>query len=125
MPSFLGSYRNSASNLESKIERAINSVLAQSFEDWELVVIADGCEKTEIIVKPYVYEYLPKVRLLQIPKQKTWSGAVRNAGIFNAKGEIIIYLDVDDYWGTDHLKIVNDNFKKNDWVIFNDWIYNK
>ncbi|MFM6994700.1 MAG: hypothetical protein ACKOWO_06260, partial [Sediminibacterium sp.] len=47
------------------------------------------------------------------------------AGIFNAKGEIIIYLDVDDYWGTDHLKIVNDNFKKNDWVIFNDWIYNK
>ena len=120
-PSFLGEYKTAASNLETKIVRAIDSVIAQHFEDWELIVVSDGCEKTIEIVKPYVYEFLPKIRLIQIPKQPMWSGSVRNAGIFKAEGEIITYLDVDDKLGADHLQIINDNFGDNDWVYYNDW----
>ena len=125
MPSYLGKYRNSASNLEQKIIRAIDSVLAQTEQDFELIVISDGCEKTIEIVAPLVTEHYPKIRLLQIHKQKQWSGTVRNAGILNAKGDIIIYLDVDDFWGTEHLKIVKDNFQQYDWVYFNDLVYSK
>lgn len=125
MPSFLGKYSNSANNREQKIIRAINSVLEQSFEDWELIIISDGCEKTNRIVEPLVYEHLPKIRLLNIPKQKLWSGAVRNAGIFKAEGEIICYLDTDDILGSDHLKIINDNFGNSDWVFFNDIKWDK
>lgn len=123
MPSFLGFYKNAARDREKKIHRAIASVLLQTHEDWELIVISDGCEKTFAILEPYVYEYLPKIRLLQVPKQRNWSGSVRNAGIFKADGEIICYLDIDDYFGENHLQLLNDNFGDNDWVFFNDWNY--
>ena len=125
MPSTLTPYKGCASGLEMKIERAINSVLSQSFEDWELIVISDGCQKTMEIVTPYVYDHLPKIRLLYIDKQPKWSGAVRNAGIFKADGEIITYLDVDDILGSDHLKIINDGFADNDWVYYNDIVHSK
>ena len=110
LPVCLTPYKNCASNLEAKLIRAIDSVLAQNYEDWELIVVSDGCQRTMEIVKPLVYENLPKVRLIQIPKQKIWSGAVRNAGIFKADGEIITYLDCDDKLGVNHLQIINDNF---------------
>lgn len=109
---------------EQKIVRAIESVLGQTFTDWELIVVSDGCDKTVEIVKPIFYEYIPKIRLIQIPKQKTWSGAVRNAGIFKADGEIITYLDTDDKLGANHLQIINDNFGDADWVFFNDTKWN-
>lgn len=123
MPSYLGSYKNAAKDRDKKIIRAIESVLSQSYEDWELIVIADGCEKTVEIVKPYFYEYLPHIRLIEIPKQKLWSGKVRNTGISMAHGEIICYLDTDDLIGSNHLQIINDNFGDNDWVFFNDLIW--
>jgi glycosyltransferase involved in cell wall biosynthesis len=124
MASYLSPYKNSAKNPEQKIVRAIESVLKQSYTDWELIVVADGCQKTVETVKPFFYEYLPKIRLIEIPKQKLWSGAVRNTGIFKAQGEIIIYLDADDIWGVNHLQIVNDNFGDSDWVFFNDLKWN-
>lgn len=124
MPSFLGQYKNAAKDRDKKIIRAIESVLSQSFEDWELIVIADGCEKTVEIVKPYFYEYLPKIRLIEIPKQKLWSGKVRNTGISMAHGELITFLDADDFIGANHLKIINDNIGNYDWVYYDHLTYN-
>lgn len=124
MPSYLKPYKNSASNLEQKILRAIDSVFNQTFEDWELLVISDGCERTMEIVSPLVYQHLPKIRLLSIQKQKIWDGSVRNVGIFKAEGEIITYIDVDDKLGKNHLQIINDNFGDADWVFFNDLKWN-
>jgi glycosyltransferase involved in cell wall biosynthesis len=50
IPSFLGPYRTAAKDRDKKIVRAISSILNQSFTDFEVVVIADGCEKTVEIV---------------------------------------------------------------------------
>ena len=83
MASFLGDYRGSASNKEGKIVRAIDSVLCQSFEDFELIVIADGCEKTVDIVRNITDK---RIRLFYIEKQTMWSGLVRNTGLEMAKG---------------------------------------
>ena len=124
MASTLSDYKNAASNREMKIERAIKSVLAQSEESWELIVVSDGCLKTMRIVTPYVYDNLPRIRLLSIPKQKLWSSAVRNAGIFKAEGEIILYLDNDDVFGENHLKKINETWWDNDWAFFNDLVWN-
>ena len=124
MPSYLGAYKNAASKREIKIVRAIESVMVQSFSDFELIIIADGCKKTVEICEPYFYEYLPKIRILEIPKQNLWSGAVRNAGIEKANGDIIVYLDIDDVWGENHLQIINDGFGNYDWVWFNYYIWN-
>lgn len=123
MPSTLSNYHNAASNREEKIIRAIESVLKQTFQDFELIIVSDGCDKTVEIVKPYFYEHMPKIRLLQIPKQKIWSGKVRNAGISKAEGEIITYIDNDDFLGENHLQIIHDNFADFDWVYANHFMY--
>ena len=116
VPSYLGSYQGAATNREQKIVRMIESVMCQTFQDFELIIVADGCERTIEICKPYFYEYLPKIRLLSVEKQKTWSGKIRNAGISKAQGDIITYVDLDDKVLPNHLQIINDNFGDADWV---------
>lgn len=123
-PSYLGNYKGAAANREKKIVRMIESVMTQTFQDFELIIVADGCDKTMDIVEPYFYEYLPKIRLIKVEKQTTWSGKVRNAGISVAQGEIITYVDVDDYLGANHLQIINDNFAELDWIFADHKIYN-
>lgn len=124
-PSYLGNYKNAAKDRDKKIVRMIHSVMAQTFQDFELIIVADGCKKTIEICKPYFYEYLPKIRLIEIPKQRLWSGLVRNAGIHVANGEIITYIDNDDFLGENHLQIINDNFGDYDWVYYDHLTYNK
>lgn len=127
MPSFLGHYPTAAKDRDKKIIRAIDSVLDQTFKDWELIVIADGCEKTySIIEKNYFND--TRINCIMIEKQEIWSGGVRNTGILSARGEYIIYLDIDDYYGKDHLKIVAEELKKTDypeWAWFNDLVGTK
>lgn len=122
MPSYLGDYRGAAKGRDSKLVRAVNSCLSQSFKDFELIIIADGCNRTfEIIKENYSDD---RITCILIQKQELWSGAVRNTGIKNAKGEFILYLDTDDMFGNDHLKIIDDELKKiqSDWVYFDDYI---
>ena len=120
MPSFLGLYRGAATNRPTKLIRAIKSVLKQSMPDFELVIVADGCQETVDIVKQNFTD--KRISLYQIRKQPTWSGRVRNAGINKAKSDWICYLDIDDMFGTNHLQILTDNLK-GDWVWFNDLTY--
>ena len=122
MPSYIANYRGSASNKEGKIVRAIDSVLCQSFDDFELLVIADGCYKTIDIVRNITDK---RIRLFYIEKQTMWSGLVRNTGLEMAKGEWIVYLDIDDMFGEDHLQIINDQIGDEDWVWFNDRSWDK
>ena len=117
IPSYLGHYHNAARNREDKILRAINSVFNQSFTDYEVIVVADGCEKTMGIVGDI------DVRSFLIPKSRTWSGEPRNKGIEEAQGDYIIYLDIDDIYGTDHLKNVEAGIGDNDWVWYDDIRY--
>ena len=120
IPSFLGEYRKAAENRDKKIIRAVNSVLEQSFTDFEIIVIADGCQKTVDIMSEYDD---PGIRTFLIPKGKMWSGDPRNKGIDEAKGEYIAYLDIDDMFGVNHLQGLNDKLNGYDWVWFEDIRY--
>jgi len=122
-PSFLGKYRNAAEDRERKLIRAVRSALLQEYADIEVIVIADGCELTMQIIKEWFREPLEsgKLRLIQIPKQKPFSGDVRNAGIEAATGDLICYLDADDFLGADHVSTIVKGFT-GDWVWFNDMI---
>lgn len=124
LPSYLGEYTRAASNREAKLIRAIDSVLNQSFKDFEVIVVADGCQKTfDLVCEKYLDE--EKIECFQITKQPMWSGKQRAFGISKADGEWIAYLDSDDYWGPDHLDIIENNLWDYDWVWFNDYLMDK
>jgi glycosyltransferase involved in cell wall biosynthesis len=119
MASYLGEYKLAAKNRETKIRRAVESVLSQTIPV-ELVVIADGCQKTvDILTK----NYEGKFSGYMINKQLIWSGIPRNTGIEKAKGDIICYLDIDDFLAKDHCENIITQFGNSDWVWFDDWVW--
>ena len=120
IPSYLGEYRNAAKDREVKIYRAINSVLNQTFQDFEIIVIADGCTKTIDLVNEIEDK---RIQGIYIGKAKLWSGIPRNVGIDFAKGDYIAYLDIDDLFGVNHLEKINEGLKSFDWVWFDDIRY--
>ena len=121
MPSILSDYPGAAVNRHKTLIRAIDSVLAQSFQDFELIVVADGCELTGHIIRKQYDDNL-KIFYFLVPRIKLFSNSARNFGINSACGEFIIYIDNDDKWGPDHLKIINDQLNGEDWVYSDDWV---
>lgn len=90
-------------NHERLIEQAINSVLAQDFpvSEREVLVIDDGStDRTAEIVR----RFAPHVRL--ITKQNGGQASAFNAGILECRGEVIVFLDGDDWWGPGKLRKV-------------------
>jgi len=130
MPSFLGEYSRAAKNRDEKIVRAIESVLKQ--EDFELIVVADGCDKTVEIIKDKFFGKT-EIRLFRMPTRRVRgakrnagsSGMVRNAGLQQAKGEYAIYLDIDDIYLDGYLKSVKDNMTDYDWYWFDDMSWDR
>ena len=120
IPSYLGPYAGSAKDRDRKLIRAVNSCLAQSFTDFEVLVIADGCEKTVTLLSDIDD---PRLGIYKIQRHKLWSGYPRNTGIEQAKGEFITYLDIDDIIGEHHLEIINNRLNGFDWVWYNDLRY--
>lgn len=83
----------SAYNIEKYIKRAIDSVLEQTFTNYELIVVND-CSKDETLEKIQEYD---DPRLIIINNEKNRGlGAVRNIGIEKATGEYVVHLDGDD-----------------------------
>ena len=74
---------------------AIESVLSQTFQDHEIIVIDDGStDDTKNIVRKYVLKYPEKIRYFY--QKNMGPSAARNVGIREAEGEFIAFLDADD-----------------------------
>ena len=83
----------SAYNIEAYIERAINSILNQTFTNYELIIINDA-SKDATLEKINTFK---DPRIMVINNEKNLGlGAVRNIGIAKATGEYIVHLDGDD-----------------------------
>lgn len=87
-------------NGEKFIEEAIASVFAQTYDNWELLLVDDGStDNSTEIAKQYAQKYPEKVRYLEHENhQNRGMSATRNLGIRHAKGEYIAFLDADDVW---------------------------
>ncbi|MGH9760676.1 MAG: glycosyltransferase family 2 protein, partial [Blastocatellia bacterium] len=82
------------------IASAIDSALAQTFADYEIIVVNDGCPDTvrlEQILKPYLG------KLVYIKQNNTGPAGARNSGVRAARGRLIAFLDADDYWAPNYL----------------------
>ena len=90
-------------NGERFVERAIKSVLSQTYKNFELIIIDDNSkDSTREIVSRYVDG--KKVKLISQKKNGGVSSA-RNAGIFFATGSYLAFLDADDLWAEKKLEI--------------------
>ena len=82
--------------VEKYISRCINSVLDQSYNNYELILVDDGSPDGCPLICD---EYADKdERILVIHKKNGGSSDARNVGIEKATGEYILFLDGDDYW---------------------------
>lgn len=101
MQSYLQPYAGAASDRVQKFSRAVKSVLDQEHQEWELLVVADGCDLTW--EKRTKYDHEERVRFFRIPKQRMWSPVPRNCGLLRALGDYVLYLDSDDTLDTGYL----------------------
>jgi len=87
------------------IEEAIESVLAQSFQHWELLLVDDGSgDESTAIAQRYAAALPRKVRYLSHPgRENRGASASRNLGIRHATGEYLAFLDADDVYLPDKL----------------------
>lgn len=89
-------------NRPDLIGKAIQSVLKQTYQDFEIIVVDDGLEKrAEAEVKKIKDE---RIRYIQHEKE-SGGGAARNTGIKAARGEYIAFLDDDDEWMANKLEL--------------------
>jgi len=89
-------------NKRNALEHAIDSVLAQSFRDFELWVIGDGCtDDTAALMASYAD---PRVHWYNLPANSGYQSAPHNEGLRRARGRYIAYLNHDDLWLSHHLE---------------------
>jgi len=87
-------------NAEKFIEEAIESVIAQTYDNWELLLVDDGSTDrgTDIAVY-YAGRFPERIRYFEHENHQNYgTGASRNLGIHQAQGKYIAFLDADDLW---------------------------
>lgn len=107
MQTYLGDYPGSRSHAREKFVRAVNSFLAQTHPEKELIIVSDGCAFAKRIYE-LVYTSNPAIKFVWIDpeqKKKTYEksdgklffrGYPKSVGIQHSTGDIICYLDSDD-----------------------------
>jgi len=81
-------------NGEIYIEQALESLLAQSEQDWELVVVDDGSTDST----PQILAKFNDARIKVVHQKNSGEACARNAGLEHAQGKYIAFLDADDFY---------------------------
>jgi len=89
-----------AYNVAGFIAETLDSVLAQTFTSYEIVLVNDGSPDTEKLEK-ILENYFEKI--VYIKQENGGTASARNTGIENARGEFIAFLDGDDIWLPENL----------------------
>jgi len=108
-----------AYNAGKYIKESIESVLNQTYQNWELIIIDDGStDNTNEAVRPFL---ITDKRIHYYRQGNGKQGKARNAGIKKSKGNLIAFLDADDVWMPAKLQTQIGVLKQNDAdLVFND-----
>lgn len=91
-------------NRADKIKKAINSVICQTYPEWEIIVVDDASrDNTCEIVSEYMKKNI-NIKYIKLDQNRGAANA-RNVGMQNSSGVYIAFLDSDDIWENEHLKM--------------------
>lgn len=139
MQSYLENYPGSRSNPIDKFKRAVKSFQEQSYKNCELIIVADGCNKTQQTYQKH-FKKDPNIKFIYIDKKsglnmyedrvidgqtyKYYRGEPRKLGVAAATGDLITYMDSDDYLLPKHTLSIMFNYNQapeGDWWINKTW----
>ena len=95
-------------NKANTIRAAVESIYAQTVQDFEIVIVDDG--SNDALEDALLNLHTPKLRLIR--QENGGVSAARNTGIANAQGEYVCFLDADDLWKPHHLETVQGLIEK-------------
>lgn len=99
-------------NAENFLDVCVNSVLLQTYENWECILVNDGSkDQTLDLIRKFESE---DVRFRFFTQENLGLSATRNKGIDNAKGEFLFFLDSDDALSKDAIDLLVSSFQNND-----------
>lgn len=100
-------------NVKNFINECVDSVVNQTFTDWELLLIDDGStDGSQTICDDYSYN---DSRVVTVHQSNGGASKARNTGLDKANGEYIIFLDSDDYWeDCNALKLIDEKIESDD-----------
>ena len=85
-------------------KKTINSIINQTYKSFEVIVIYDDTDKSELSFVKKTLNKLPRYKII-INKKNIGAGLSRNKGIHFAKGKFISFCDADDLWHKNKLKV--------------------
>lgn len=104
-------------NCEKFISETIESVLNQTYTNWEMIIIDDcSTDKSKQIVKQYI-ERDKRIRLIAL-NENSGAAVARNKGIEVSSGRFIAFLDGDDLWEPNKLENANTVYDRKKYRIF-------
>lgn len=99
-------------NRPEKLKKAIESVIAQTYTDWELIVVDDGSNTDDKIMGVYSKDNPDQMKFLSIEHFGN-DTKPKNTGIKAARGEYIAFLDDDNQYRPDHLQVLVNTLESN------------
>ena len=97
-------------NVENYLEECLDSILIQTFDDYEVIIINDGSTDNSLHL---CYQYEKKSEKIKVYTQENQGlAAARNAGVKKSSGQYLIFVDSDDYFSNNlSLKKIADSIK--------------
>lgn len=126
MDSVYFSVVTSAYDAESFIKRAVDSVLQQTYKNYEYVIVDNGSHDSTLdIIRKYETDNPERIKVYHVDDNLGISGG-RNYGIQKAIGDYVCFLDADDYWEKNKLDVVEKQIlKHSECSIFCHWEYHE
>ena len=84
-------------NAEHTLEKTIHSVLAQSLQEWELLLVDDRSRDNTLALAQQLASTDSRIKVLQL-EENSGAAKARNLGIERARGRFIAFIDADDQW---------------------------
>lgn len=94
-------------NAEKTLDRCIHSIICQSYDNWELLLVDDGSSDDSLAVCQHYAQVDKRIRVFH--KTNGGASSARNIGLDCARGEWITFCDADDWVNSNWLKLFVDN----------------